>query len=130
QDGLWRNDNGRFVDVAAAHGVDNAGRDKAEGGVGCAVGDYNNDGFLDLFVANYGRNALYRGSADGHFTNVAESLGVGVENHAVGAAWGDYDNDGWVDLFVSSYVGGSGQQQPRNALFRNLEGKGFQNVLA
>ncbi len=130
QDGLWRNDNGRFTDVAALYGVDNAGRDKTEGGVGCAVGDFDNDGFLDLFVPNYGRNALYRGSADGHFTNVAETLGVGVENHAVGAAWGDYDNDGWVDLFVSSYVGGSGQQQPRNALFRNLEGKRFQNVLA
>jgi hypothetical protein len=129
-DALWRNDGSRFVDVAPQVGVDNPGRDKTEGGVGCAVGDYDNDGYLDLFVPNYGRNTLYKGGPNGTLTNVAAQLGVGVDNHAVGAAWGDYDNDGWLDLMVTSYVGGSGKQEPMNALFHNNGGTGFTNVLA
>ena len=58
-------------------------RTKDEGGVGCAVGDYDNDGRLDIFVPNYGHNQLYRNNGDGTFTDVAK-LGVDVENHAVG----------------------------------------------
>lgn len=128
-DALWRNDGDRFVDVAAQLGVDNPGRQKTEGGVGCAVGDYDNDGYLDLFVPNYGHNALYKGGPNGILTNVAGPLGVGVENHAVGAAWGDYDNDGFLDLMVTSYTGGSGKQEPKDALFHNDGGKSFTNVL-
>lgn len=129
-DALWRNNgDGTFTDVAPQLGMDNPGRSREEGGVGCAVGDYDNDGYLDLFVPNYGVNALYHNNGDGTFTNVAGKMGVGVENHAVGAAWGDYDNDGFVDLFVTSYDGPRDQQQPKDALFHNEGGKGFRQVL-
>jgi len=128
-DALWRNDGGAFVDVAPKLGMENAGRAKDEGGVGCAIGDYDNDGNLDIFVPNYGHNTLWRGDGEGGFTNTAQATGVGVENHAVGAAWGDYDNDGYVDLAVMSYEGPAGQQTPLNSLFHNERGNGFVNVL-
>lgn len=127
-DALFRNDGGAFVDVAAALGMDSAGRSKDEGGVGCAVGDYDNDGHLDIFVPNYGHNALWRGTGEG-FTNTAAAAGVGVDNHAVGAAWGDYDNDGYADLAVMSYEGPPGQQTPFDRIFHNEGGKSFTNVL-
>ena len=104
-------------------------RSRDDGGVGCAIGDYDNDGDLDVFAPNYGRNLLYRNDGDGRFTEVGRALGVGVENHAVGADWGDYDNDGDLDLMVSAYVGASGAQQPADALFRNDGAAGFVNVL-
>lgn len=129
-DALWRNDGGNgFTDVAPALGMAMTTRTKDEGGVGCAIGDYDNDGNLDIFVPNYGRNVLWHNNGDGTFTNVAETMGVGVENHAVGASWGDYDNDGYIDLMVMSYHGEAGQQQPADALFHNLKGRGFVNVL-
>jgi hypothetical protein len=128
-DALWRNDGASFVDVAPKLGMDSPGRTTEEGGVGCAVGDYDNDGNLDIFVPNYGRNALWRGSDQGTFTNTAAATGVGVENHAVGAAWGDYDNDGYPDLAVMSYEGPPNQQTPHDSLFHNQSGKGFVNVL-
>ncbi|KTE17536.1 hypothetical protein ATE67_20755 [Sphingopyxis sp. H050] len=128
-DALWRNDGDRFTDVAPALGMDRPGRPAEEGSVGCAVGDYDNDGELDLFVASYGVNILYRNKGDGRFENVAPQLGLAEDNHAVGAAWGDFDNDGWLDLFVAAYTGKSGAQQPANRLYRNLGGKGFENVL-
>ncbi len=128
-DALWRNDGGRFVDVAPALGMDRPGRPAEDGSVGCAIGDYDNDGELDLFVASYGVNILYRNKGGGRFENVAPQLGLAEDNHAVGAAWGDFDNDGWLDLFVAAYTGKSGAQQPANRLYRNLGGKGFENVL-
>ena len=128
-DALWRNDGDRFVDVAPALGMDRPGRPVEDGSVGCAVGDYDNDGELDLFVTSYGVNILYRNKGDGRFEDVAPLLGLAEDNHAVGAAWGDYDNDGWLDLFVTAYTGKSGAQQPANRLYRNLGGKGFVNVL-
>lgn len=128
-DALWRNDGTSFTDVAPALGMQNPGRTTAEGGVGCAVGDYDNDGNFDIFVPNYGKNTLWRGAADGTFTNTAPALGVGIENHAVGAAWGDYDNDGYVDLAVMSYEGPANQQVPHDSLFHNEAGKGFVNVI-
>lgn len=128
-DALWRNDGDRFTDVAPALGLTGPPRTTAEGGVGCAVGDYDNDGDFDLFVPNYGHNQLYRNNGDGTFTDVAQALGVGVVNHAVGADSGDYDNDGDLDLSVMSYEGPSGAQAPANALFRNDGAAGFVNVL-
>jgi len=129
-DALWRNEGHEFVDVAAELGLDARGRTSAEGGVGCAVGDYDNDGHLDIFLASYGKNALYRNQGDGTFTNVAEELGLAVQNRAVAAAWGDYDNDGLVDLFITSYEGTApGSQVPANALFQNRGPRGFVNVL-
>ena len=128
-DALWRNDGDGFVDVAAALGLQGPARAKDEGGVGCAIGDYDNDGDLDIFAPNYGHNLLYRNNGDGTFTEVGQAVGVGVENHAVGADWGDVDNDGDLDLSVISYEGPVGAQTPQNALFRNDGAKGFVNVL-
>lgn len=128
-DALWRNDGGAFVDVAPAVGISSPGRKSTEGGVGCAIGDYDNDGNLDIFVPNYGRNALWRGDGKAGFTNVAAETGVAVENEAVGAAWGDYDNDGYPDLSLMSYVGAAPNQIPTNSLFHSEGGKRFVNVL-
>lgn len=133
-DALWRNDGGSFTDVAAEAGVASPGRTKAEGGVGCAVGDYDNDGLLDLFVPNYGANGLFRNRGDGTFEDVAAKTGVDFVNHSVGAAWGDYDNDGWLDLSLMAYEGPTGEQVPTNALLHNepdgAGGRRFVNVLA
>ncbi|MCC7123230.1 MAG: VCBS repeat-containing protein, partial [Acidobacteria bacterium] len=128
-DALWRNEGDRFTDVAAALKLTGPTRTKDDGGVGCAVGDYDNDGDLDIFAANYGRNQLYRNDGKGTFTEVGAALGVGVENHAVSADWGDYDNDGDLDLSVIAYEGPVNAQRPVNALFRNDGAKGFVNVL-
>jgi hypothetical protein len=128
-DAMWRNDGQAFVDVAATLGMTGPKRTPAEGGVGCAIGDYDNDGDLDIFAPNYGHNLLYRNNGNGTFTEVGQALGVGVENHAVGADWGDYDNDGDLDLSVISYEGAAGAQTPLNALFRNDGPKGFVNVI-
>ena len=128
-DALWRNDGASFTDIAATLGMTGPRRTKEEGGVGCAVGDYDNDGDFDIFAPNYGHNLLYRNNNNGTFTEVGKALGVGVDNHAVGADWGDYDNDGDLDLSVISYEGPVGAQTPLNALFRNEGAKGFINVL-
>ena len=128
-DAMFRNDGNGFVDVAPRLGMTGPARTKDEGGVGCSVGDYDNDGRLDLFVANYGHNQLYHNNGDGTFTDVARQLGVDVENHAVSAEWGDYDNDGYLDLMVIAYEGPVNQQRPANALFHNEGGKRFVNVL-
>lgn len=129
-DAMWRNDAGRFTDIAAELGMDRPGRSKEDGSVGCALADYDNDGDLDLYVASYGSGALYKNGGDGRFVEVAASLGLDERMHAVGAAWGDYDNDGYVDLFVTAYEGPSGRQRPANRLYRNVGGLRFVNVLA
>jgi hypothetical protein len=128
-DALWRNDRTAFVDVAPAAGMAGPVRTKDEGGVGCAIGDYDGDGDLDVFAPNYGRNLLYRNDGGGRFTEVGRSLGVGGANRAVGADWGDYDNDGDLDLAVAAYVGTAGAQVPATALYRNDGAEGFVNVL-
>jgi len=128
-DAIFRNDGNAFVDVAPQLGMTGPPRTKDEGGVGCAVGDYDNDGYLDLFVANYGHNQLYHNNGNGTFTDVAKKLGLDVENHAVSADWGDYDNDGYLDLSVISYEGAVNHQEPVNSLFHNNGGTGFVNVL-
>jgi hypothetical protein len=129
-DAMFRNDGNSFVDVAPKLRMTGPPRTKDEGGVGCAVGDYDNDGRLDVFVANYGRNQLYHNNGDGTFTDVAKQLGVDAENHAVSADWGDYDNDGYLDLMVIAYEGPVDHQRPVNALFHNEGGKRFVNVLS
>ncbi|MDX3911393.1 MAG: CRTAC1 family protein [Sphingobium sp.] len=128
-DSLYRNDSGTFTDVAPQLGMDMTGRAKEEGGVGCAVGDADNDGHLDIFVPNYGKNVLWRNDGKGGFINVAAEMGLDVENHAVGASWGDFDNDGFLDLYITSYHGKTPNQIPADALFHNEGGKRFVNVI-
>jgi len=126
-DGFYRNDGERFVDVAPALGMDGHGRSRLFGGVGPAVADFDNDGDLDLFVANYGPNVLWRNDGMGRFTNVAPEMGVAGDYHATTSAWGDVDNDGWVDLYVGTYL--ANVPNFRDYLYRNLAGQGFADVL-
>ncbi len=73
-------------------------------GMGVAVGDFNNDGYPDIFVTSYGRCTLYQNNGDGGFTDVTEKAGVAAPGWTTSAVWFDYDNDGWLDLFVCSFV--------------------------
>lgn len=72
-------------------------------GIGAAVGDYDNDGHPDLYVACYGKNKLFRNRGDGTFEDVTEKAGVGVTGFSTGAVWFDYNNDGLLDLYVLRY---------------------------
>jgi hypothetical protein len=93
------NHDGTFTDVAPKAGVTND-----RWGFGVTVGDYDNDGWPDLFVSNWGKNRLYHNNHDGTFTDMAEKAGVTLGNWSAGATWGDYDGDGRLDLFVAGYV--------------------------
>jgi len=73
-------------------------------GMGVSIADYDNDGDQDLFVANYGPNALYQNNGDGTFTNVARAAGIGNALSALGSAFLDYDRDGYLDLYVGNYL--------------------------
>jgi hypothetical protein len=100
---LYRNNrDGTFTDVTEKAGVPGTGY-----GLGCVWGDFDNDGFPDLFVTQYGKNVLYRNNGNGTFTDVTDKAGVGgLESGAFhsGATFLDYDRDGWLDLYVGSYV--------------------------
>ena len=89
----------RFVDVTEKAGVGHAGC-----GMGVAVGDYDNDGFPDLYVTSFGRNVLYHNNGDGTFTDVTRPAGVEDLHWSTSAAWVDFDGDGHLDLFVCNYV--------------------------
>ena len=93
------NHDGTFTDVAAKAGVTND-----RWGFGVAIADYDNDGWPDILVTNWGKNRLYHNNHDGTFTDVAEKAGVTLGNWSAGATWGDYDGDGKLDLFISGYV--------------------------
>src|SRR6266702_1321077 len=90
---------GTFEDVTEKAGLQGAGY-----GMGVAVGDYDNDGFEDLYVTAYGGNKLYHNNGDGTFTDVTEKAGVGGSGWSTSAAWVDLDNDGLLDLVVLRYV--------------------------
>ena len=96
---LHNNHDGTFTDVTAKAGVGNG-----RWGFGASVADYDNDGWPDIFVSNFGANRLYHNNHDGSFTDVAEKAGVTLGNWSTGATWGDYDGDGLLDLFVPGYV--------------------------
>jgi hypothetical protein len=97
---LLHNDHdGTFTDVTEKAGVANE-----RWGFGVAVGDYDNDGWPDIYVANYGKNRLYHNNHDGTFTDLAGRAGVTVGAWSTGPSWGDYDRDGLLDLFVPGYV--------------------------
>jgi VCBS repeat protein/ASPIC/UnbV protein len=128
KDTLYRNDGATFTDIAPQLGMHQPERTLAEGGVGCTVGDYDNDGLLDLFVATYGTTLLYRNLGGGKFREVAADADVQQKLHAVGASWGDVDNDGYLDLYVAAYVDGENWVS-RAHLFMNQQGK-FVDVLS
>jgi hypothetical protein len=90
---------GTFEDVTEKAGLQGAGY-----GMGVAVGDFDNDGFEDLYVTAYGGNKLYHNNGDGTFTDVTEKAGVGGSGWSTSAAWVDLDNDGFLDLVVLRYV--------------------------
>jgi hypothetical protein len=100
---LYRqNRDGSFSDVTEAAGLSNAGNGNY--GMGVAVGDYDNDGYPDLFVTSYGKNILYHNNGDGTFTDVTAKAGVAGGGWHVSAGFFDFDNDGHLDLFVTRYM--------------------------
>src|SRR5947208_16647228 len=84
--------------------TDKAGIGNERWGFGVAVGDFDNDGWPDIYVSNFGKNRLCHNNRDGTFTDVAEKAGVTLGGWSAGATWGDYDHDGRLDLFVRGYV--------------------------
>lgn len=137
---LYRNrGDGTFEDVTDKAGV--AGR--GFGSAACA-GDYDNDGFTDLYVVNVGRNILYRNRGDGTFEDVTEKSGVGDDGTGISGVFFDADNDGWLDLFVANYLtyvpSQESEQNPGaypgplaysgqpNRLYRNRHDGTFQDV--
>jgi hypothetical protein len=117
---LFRNNgDGTFTDVTRRAHVEGTGW-----GNGAVAADYNNDGFVDLFVYNFGKNTLYRNNGDGTFTDVTAQAGVAGNNiWSGGAAFGDYDNDGHLDLYVSGYIDFDIRHPPDRARF-NCEFRG------
>jgi len=103
------NRDGTFTDVTAKAGLTHSGWGQA-----CAVGDYDNDGFDDLFVTYWGRNVLYRNNGDGTFTDVSERAGVAGSSTRWGAGccFLDYDRDGHLDLFVANYLNFDPERAP------------------
>ncbi|MBK8267038.1 MAG: CRTAC1 family protein [Planctomycetes bacterium] len=97
---LFRNrGDGTFEEITEVAGVG-----QKRYGMGCATGDYDNDGDIDLFVTNLGGNTLYQNQGDGTFKEVTDQAGVRGAKWSASAAFADYDADGWLDLFVVNYV--------------------------
>ncbi len=122
---LHNNQDGTFTDVTEKAGVANE-----RWGFGVAVGDYDNDGWPDIYVSNFGKNRLYHNNHDGTYTDVAEKAGVTLGGWSTGATWGDYDHDGFLDLFVPGYakfdpdhppLSGKGGLPPGFCNFRGIE---------
>jgi hypothetical protein len=98
---LYKNNrDGTFTDVTDKAGVA-GGR---EFGMGCAIADYDNDGYQDILVTAYGRCTLYHNNGNGSFTDVTDKAGVAAPGWTTSAVWFDYDNDGKLDLFLCSFV--------------------------
>lgn len=97
----------RFTDVTAPSGINATGN-----GMGVTVGDFNNDGWDDLYLCNLGANQLWRNNGNGTFTDVSQASGTSAPEWSTSAAFFDYDRDGWLDLFVVSYVAFSLAKSP------------------
>jgi hypothetical protein len=97
---LYRGDGQRFHDVAALAGALHGGAF----GQGCCVGDYDADGFPDLYLANYGPNRLLKNNGDGTFQDVTDVAAVGDPLWGTSPVWVDLNDDGWLDLFVTNYL--------------------------
>jgi hypothetical protein len=114
------NGDGTFTDVTVKAGVGGEGHY----GQGVAVGDYNNDGFPDLFVTGYGRAILYRNNGNGTFTDVTAKAGVADDGAwSTSAGWFDFDKDGWLDLVVTNYLDWS----PKNNLWCGERAPGYRS---
>ncbi|MBI5280556.1 MAG: CRTAC1 family protein [Candidatus Solibacter usitatus] len=97
---LYRNNgNGTFADV-----TEKAGVGSQVFGSGCSAADYDNDGFADLYLLNYGANTLYHNNGNGTFTDVSKQSGLDNPRWSVSAVWLDYNNDGWLDVYVGNYL--------------------------
>lgn len=106
---LYRNEGKwRFTDVSEAAGVADRGW-----GIAASVADFDNDGWLDLFVTNWGANRLYRNRGDATFEDVTENAGVGHTGFGGGAVFVDMDRDGWLDLYVTNYLVFDKEKTPR-----------------
>lgn len=112
---LYRNNrNGTFTDVTKA-----AGLDVELYGMGVAAGDYDNDGFPDIFISCVGQSRLFKNTGKGTFVDVTKSSGLlGKQGFSTSALWFDYDRDGWLDLFVCNYV----RWSPEHDVFCSLDG--------
>ena len=119
--GLFRNDGGRFVDVAAEAGLAWAGRqpnDRANGTVRPCAADVDGDGHLDLFAANYGKNGLFLNRGLGKFDDASAAWGIAIDARYDSCAFADLDHDGRLDLYVNGTV--TGGVSYRDYLFRNM----------
>ena len=120
---LFRNlGNWKFEDVTSKAGVANE-----RWGFGVAVGDYDNDGRPDMYVANWGVSRLYHNNGDGTFTDVAEKSGVARKGWSTGPSWGDFDGDGRLDLFVPGYLDIDLSNLPKSPADANKPGEAGQN---
>ncbi|PYS73967.1 MAG: hypothetical protein DMF73_04560, partial [Acidobacteria bacterium] len=100
RDVLYRNNgDGTFTDVTQSAGISNSMR-----GMGLTVGDYDNDGWPDIYITGFGASKLYRNNGNGKFTDVTERAGVNNDLWGSSAAFFDYDNDGYLDLYVCNYL--------------------------
>jgi len=97
-----QNADGMFTDVTERAGI--SGMPQGHYSMGVAVGDYDNDGFEDIYVTGYGGNILYHNNGNGTFTDVTKKAGVGAGGWSASAGFFDYDNDGKLDLFVTRYL--------------------------
>jgi hypothetical protein len=114
------NGDGTFTDVTDKAGVGDIGW-----GMGVAIGDYNNDGFDDIYVTCLGPNHLLKNNGNGTFTDVTQKAGVGDPRWSTGVAFVDYDNDGKLDLFVSNYVDFDINHLPEFGSGRSCQFKGI-----
>ena len=96
---LYRNDGLDWKDVTLDAGIGDLGY-----GMGCACGDYDNDGAVDLYVTNFGRDVFYRNNNDGTFSDITDEVGIDNSSMGMSAAFFDSDNDGWLELYVTNYV--------------------------
>ncbi|HEV7745119.1 MAG TPA: CRTAC1 family protein [Pyrinomonadaceae bacterium] len=113
------NGNNSFTDVTSKSGLADIGF-----GMGVAAGDYNNDGFVDLYVTCLGPNHLFKNNGNGSFTDVTLKARVNDPRWSTGAAFLDYDGDGNLDLFVSNYVGFDFEHLPEFGVGRTCQFKG------